>query len=658
MSRPHKNTILGKRDGVLILGLLEQDKMPEEFYDVLNGKMSRNDQTIRGFAKYVEKNNTQKWCSMTEEMKRKLVNRYFIDMLEKSSSGITKLCRICDFSNNLINLIKSLDQNHYSIPDSFVVFGCPESTDIDVTCFVRKEDNHMGKTKELSSESIQCIRLKLQDLGYDTENREIDINTVYVDPDTQMITGSSKGGVETQNIINATHMYHKQVMDEQTLIPRALHLHPMKNIEFTDEVIFEKLRAFAKFVLDYAEDLMTPRDYQSFRPIKMELYKQGGDQMIRYMQHILKHITLDPIKALAHHINMTKYHDRFKSMVMKLLQILLYSRCKETIYVKIQLADSIHRIVDVTKESKDHIEIYESGALWCMFRGNRGRHCPELFPLLLRLYDQTANHFLNKYVVEPLIFSREHVCSIQEKYHVVQGFDHGLLESFISSPEFYTDEFEAQWVEKHGLSSDVNRHFIIPCSDQKEFYRTYSALDQEVIDLFNQSFIFVDQRSPEWISMIKHRFVCGSSSGSIDNTTFQGSYNLIRGAVLELLAIHLFDPSSAGLPGFSKWFLGFIVEHDIKGSRGFAPDMVLISADSGDQIPEIIVVEIKGLKHNRKNADYYRGLHLATKQIRSAQDILSPKGISRDKLKITRGLILLCCIQDKELKMEIHHVDL
>lgn len=657
-----KQTSLGKKHGKLFLQILREDRMIPEFYAVLNEKMESMDNSVRDIIKYVENaskhdskhdSSAMKKLALIPEITRRIhVNAFLIDMLTNSvSKGITKLCRIYDFTDQDI---RHMIPDHFAKYDSILVIGCSESSDIDVCCYVREQDCYMGKTKELPDEEIESIREQLRSLGYDVDRRDLDLNVIYVDPIQQMITASSKGGTETQNIINATYMLHRQIMCPGSDLPLAMHLHPVKNIEFTREEIFEKLRAFAKYVLDYAEDVS--RDYLAFRPIKSDLYTQGGDEMMRFMKGILKYIVYDPVDVKRFDLDPIKYHDRFKSMTMKLLQILMHNRCNATAYVKADLAKSVHRIF--ADEGHELLSRYEAGAAWYLFRGNRGTFCPELFPMLLEQYDLIVDEFLSSIDIEPIVFDEDKISTVQREHKVVEALNDRMMSLFLKSPDIFTEEFETLWTGVHGSSLAVNSQFRIQSSDEKTFYESYKDLEPDVLSIFKQCFIFVDQRSPEWLSMLSQRFVCGNNNGTIDNSTFQGRYNLIRGATIELLAMHLFDPVlHAGLKGFKKWSLGFIVERNAVGSKGFAPDMVLISEPYTGSVPEFILVEIKGLKHSRKTGDYYRGLHLATKQIGSGRHILS-QFVSQEKLKIRRGLIILCCVEDQQFKMEVHHIDL
>ena len=133
---------------------------------------------------------------------------------------------------------------------------------------------------------------------------------------------------------------------------------------------------------------------------------------------------------------------------------------------------------------------------------------------------------------------------------------------------------------------------------------------------------------------------------------------MIRGAIYENYAIKLFEKilNDIGLTGYQTHTLGFIVDGDYKGSAGFAPDLIAIGR-TPHGILEFILIEIKGIKYLKRNTDYYRGLDLATKQIKSGSAILSAQ-LTPDQLIIQRGYVVLCCIEQDLFNMEIHQITL
>jgi hypothetical protein len=634
--------------GLCFLDLLRSNKMYEPFYTELQAKIENIDDCVRDIIKYIERHRS----THDYALDRRLINEYLISILESSlTRGFAKLSRIHTFTEDFMDNISDTGSKLYATYDSFIVFGCPESSDIDIVVFVPDNDSHDGKTKELSQKSINEIRRTLSTIGYD--ERDMDITTACVC--SGRIIGSSKGGAETQNIILATWKYHKQIMASDP-VPLALYLHPIDWIEFSESEIFDKLRAFAKYVLDYAEDIVPVDRYKIFRPIKKEIYAKGGDHMMILMRDILQYTIHDPEQIRINHMDQIKYHNHYKALVMKLIQIITHNKYNIISYSKKTLVDDIKLVFDDYKDAD--VKKYRDGAEWFLFRGTRGEYCSELFPKLLTIYHGIVDVFLAKYHVDPVIFSRDTMMRVQLDENILT-ITQELFEMFIASPNICTEAFEQKWKTIY-CDESINEKFQIISSDGKEFFDHLESLGIciDVIQLFKHSFIFLNQRSPEWLDMLANKFVCGSNAANINLNSFQGSYNLIRGSIIELLAIRLFDPdkhfkNNGSRCKFMKLNLGFIVESDTVGAKGFAPDLVLIGIS--DHAVELILVEIKGLHSLQKNSDYYRGLSLARHQVQSARQIFS-NSVSNDRLIIQRGIIILCCIKDERLIMEIHDI--
>lgn len=659
-----------KQIGKILRDKLIENKLCNHFYIDLETKIKANDNSVRDIIKSYKlhediKNDIK---DSTQSLDKNIINKILLRFFDQNAFaiGYNKLARIHTFTDDEIS---AMNPKQFAEHDSFIVMGCDESTDIDVVCFIgsdQKDNIKDGKTKELSKKSLDRLKLDLKNCGYDIENRKLDVTTAYVDPDTQMIIASSKGGAETQNIILETWTYHKQVMYPQEVIPMALHLHPMIKIEFTQKEIFDKLRSFAKYVLDHCEVISVKNDYRKFRPIKAELYVKGGDQMMKYMRNILDHIIHDPVVASEKKISMIEWHDKFKAIVMKLLQIICLYNCGKTAYRKKDIAKLVREIF--TNEDNVTVDKYESFATWYLFRGRIGEYDrilgPKFFELLITCYCDIVDDFLQRVNVKPIMFDLEQILKIKTKNKIMNSIDEELLLMFLKSPNKSTDEFEKEWRSEF-KNSQLNSLFLLKSSDSEEFYDRYekqSLIDEKIISVFKKCFIFEDQRSEVWLDMLENKFVCGKNSGTLDDS-FQGLYNLIRGSIIEQLAIHLFDPNNSDiklqskLSDHYKWQLGFIVESNTTGSKGFAPDMILIGTDPETKVLELIIVEIKGLKTHIRNADYYRGLNLATKQVGSGKKILS-QYLSSDKLIMRRGLILLCYVDNMNLMMEIHQVNI
>ena len=177
-------------------------------------------------------------------------------------------------------------------------------------------------------------------------------------------------------------------------------------------------------------------------------------------------------------------------------------------------------------------------------------------------------------------------------------------------------------------------------------FETQSTLPesrQEFLSLFgeshNENFIWVNQRSTTWLELLKF-YKCGNNSKEIADG-FAGKFNLIRGTIAEKLICSHFIFND-----FKKIELGLLVENTKKGSKGCAPDLLIYNALTKEVIP----VEIKCLKSNIKNADYYDCFILAQKQCESVKIILNTFVDSIVKRKI----VILSWFSDSELEYEIN----
>ncbi|VBB17693.1 hypothetical protein YASMINEVIRUS_156 [Yasminevirus sp. GU-2018] len=656
-------TVLTKKHAKQLAEIFRSGRMIPEFFEQLFVMFEKRDTQILDMIKEYEREIKSVDESQRENIvafRTKFVTEFFVRVLESSPMrGLHKVCRVYQFTSRELSLLLKDEFAEY---DSFVVIGCPESTDIDVVCFVREADVCNGHTKELSPDSVDKLRSELNTLGY-SPDKGMDINCVYVDPKTRTIVASSKGGTETQNIINATWMHHKQVMTTTTsepnseALPYALVLHPVDDITFTHEEVHDKIRAFAKYALDYSEE--TCRNYQKLRQIKSDLYTAGGDSMIVFMENLMDWIVHNPAHLKEHGLTGARWNDRFKAMVMKLIQIVLVWRLRRSVYVKYDLAESVKDIFCVSPGSEDGtitgptVGSLVSGAHWYLSRGRRGEFCESLFPILLKEYQSVVREFNSEKKFTTLTFECADLLRTHQTASLCPAMSSTMMRMFFDSPEVFTPEFESEWKSDHGNAS-INSQFVLKSSDEKEFYNYYSSAPSSTIDSFRKSFIFVDQRTSEWLDMLQNKFVCGSNSGTISTVTFQGNYNLIRGSVIEMMAMKLFNPEMIGLRNFKMWSLGFIVDENKHGASGFAPDAVLISSNDDLRSIELILIEIKGLKTLRHNSDYYRGLHLATSQIQSAKSILG----STETLTVRRGLILLCSVENSQFTIEAHLRDL
>ena len=654
-----------KRHIRMLIDIFKNNLLDAKFYDKLIDNIRNNKFNAISIQKEKRINNLS-----TNEYIIKKFNEYIIELYEHQQKyGQCK--KIIKIINNNFDFmeddIQTLLPNEFCNFDSFVIIGCPDSTDIDVIVFVSNNDISNGKiNKQLRNSDMTKLRDTITNLGYSPE-REIDYNLVYVDPLRQTIIASSKGGIETQNIILATWKYHNQIYDDELKIPYALKIHPIIEIEITPEELYNKALAFAKFVLEHAEDICI--DYkQQFRPIKMLLYSQGGINMMKFMECINKYILINFEKIDEYKLNKNIWKDRFKSIIMKLIQIILIFKRNDNIFIKNELALSIYNLFDDDKLS--NIDEYYNAALWFLYRGKLGNNnmAIELFNILIEKYIEIVNTLSStiKPIYNNIIQYNVLINLIKTNNDILRSMDDKSLHEFLMSPETPTEEFKKYWINKNSLYEfvsknielSINTKFIIKSTTRDEFINfmehnnLYENITKKLLLIFN----FTNQRSLEWLYLLNNKYICGSNSAIIDNT-FEANYNLMRGAIVEALLIHLlknelikFDSKYANNYQLQ---LGFIMESDNENSRAFAPDMILLNVNN--IVPEIILIELKCLKTLLKNSNYMRAIHLATKQLRSGCTIIR-KNISESELIINEGLIILASVQHTNIEFEIHRI--
>lgn len=562
-----------------------------------------------------------KFCFLTEKQQEEQIISF---LLEKNDAKlINKINRVYLLDEKTI---EGMFHDMYSTLKKFLIIGCPTSTDIDVLVFVDQEDQENGQTKPLRSSSVAELRSSIQALGYDT-TRDIDINVISVEDGK--INGCSKGGsTGTTMIALSTWMHHKQEVDGNGT-PTALVHYPMNFPEYTEEILLNAITAFALFFLKHFKVLCS--DYETHRNWVRFMFKQNSEDRMKKIKGIESKLHLSE-KSVPKD-KLTEWRSCWKSIMMKYLQIISFYNSGETRYTKEDLATYAAQFQPGIEDS----------AKWYLFRGKQGSG--ENVQFLLNILDN-----YNKLVVEildPNRFTRETIVLTPKKCTSIKLPPHVITE-FLQSPVVPSDKFEGFWKDGDYSINDV---FPIPTTDEAEFYKLLSSFP-EILKSLWEKFIFEDQRTDEWHRL--HTFYkCGRNSGGI-GSGFQGKYNLIRGCIIEALIIENLDTSFIGSTVI-PFSLGFVVaEKDVQDANGTAPDLMLLVIK--DDTVEIIPVEIKGLKYGNHNSDFYRGLNLASKQVRSAGKIIKENKPS--SLIVNRGLVILAHIHEENLEMERTLVDI
>lgn len=481
--------------------------------------------------------------------------------------------------------LESYCHSFYSSYISFVIIGCPHSTDIDVVCIVDHSSQQQGKTNPLFTKEIERLNREIyDDLGYD-KTKSLDINLISIKKNN--ITSLLKGGRETQNMILATYSLHKQK-------------YPCPNLDFVQIDILERCRAIAKFYLDNLENIAI--NYDQIRESKKQAYASTHD-MLEYSKILIGYIDLDNIHCTI------KWRDAMKSLTVKFIQLILLT----------------HNIYSYTKhEMIDRVSDFgydRDGLLWYLFRGRQGAENKQLF---IDLHNNYVT-ILNKY------FSEIKTTLTEINFDNIDRTYHDKFLHFFNSPNIGTIEFEQNWNETYGEDVSVNLMFESESSNEAERQILLNMFESK----FHANFIWTNQRSNEWIQMLKF-YVCGNNSAEIPSG-FAGKFNLIRGAIAETLIA-----DNLVFEDFNKISLGLLVFDNVQGSKGCAPDLILVNGK------EIIPVEIKCLRGPTKNSDYYGSFDLAQKQCDTVKNILD----SFQSGYIKRKLIILSWFEDNKLVYE------
>ena len=597
--------------------------------------------------------------TISHEEIRVLINEYLLTLFPtKRANAILKLYTFtqediakmflrCDDKYKLINKIDTI---------SFTVFGCKESTDIDVAVVVNTNKLFGGQFQNLSDDAIKYIISRLNVIGYDTITRKVDTVTICVDDGN--IIGVSKGGKELANVIAATRDYHRQ--------DKTLKQVPINTITFTYEIRNTKSIAYAKFLLVNLCSIFRGADYKNEETRDIKESTLGDKTRIfdtMTNPSVIDKIIFDPVTATENRLNLTEFHNTWKSIIMKLLQIIQIHFSDKTCYHKEELANEIRnmRCFDFGVDDA-RIDEFVQGALWYLFRGTRGAFCPTLFTTLHDIYcrifkDMLDDSKLNSYWVYINMGEYDNRIISDESFR-----------AFVDSPIIVTEAFTRAWKAKYGDTS-ISKIFMMGFTTKESFIEELRKLktSEENISSLIACLWFIQQRSAEWLDILSSgKLICGKNSTPVSGDE-QSQYNLIRGALTELIIINLLS-NKQSCPNTQKLIdeirhiigkddirhiigtddifclsVGFI-GNKVNGCKGCAPDLIIFCKD------KIIPVEIKTLKTSDDNSDRRRAISLAKKQNIRTREILVENDVN---IKIEYSFIILCSWCHGILNVEI-----
>ena len=322
----------------------------------------------------------------------------------------------------------------YAEFDSFIVFGCPESTDLDVAVIVKKEQDINLPVNETE------LRKLLQ------SDKELDIATICIK--NKIVTNTGKGGKEIQNIIHYTYDLHKQIYPNPVNGPIEVNM-------------IEKILATSKFILDNLKILIGEKEYAVERENKILAYK-GQWSRVDFVLSVLGKINYD---------NTPGYKNIMKSLVMKIIQLILLER-KEYEYTKRGLAEKFNNIFPNNLDN----------ALWFLFRGKEGTYSKECQQLLFNEFERIA-----------MTISRENLIWHKLDLDINNNptiLPNELYHEFLKSPFECNDAFEIGFTH-FSPDKSIGKHFLLECmnvnklpTDLAKNYIAIAQRSEEWIKLF------------------------------------------------------------------------------------------------------------------------------------------------------------------------------
>ena len=669
---PYKTTqINSKKEQDALLNLIKCDGLNDLFYTTIHKKLlDKNVHKLNGLRTFILiKFNNKTLKELNFEEVRKCINEYLKTFTAPKCA--TAISNMYTFNQEELEHMFVLDCVVIKAFIYFIIFGCKDSSDIDVAVVVDNNNSHNVQLSSLSSDAMTELLARLTALGYDTKTRKVDIVIICVSENK--IIRFSKGGQELTNVIVFTRDAHIQEMHD-------LHdIYKIKAIKITGKLFGDKVTACAKYILVKLINICSRAIYMKILTNKKSAFVNNNTRLEGMLDpNIIDNIIYDPELAIAHGLDLIEFHNTWKTIIMKLLQIIQLHDSDETHYHKEELAFAIRNMSSLKDNSIDDIEKFVQGALWYLYRGKRGTFCRTLFNTLHKIYCEIVKEtiFYNSNLITEMIYT-----NIDERTIAIISTDESatipinIVNAFIKSPVYVTPEFTMLWESKFG-SQSVNQIFKSDVTDIKTLLEQLDIhiSDKTIIPNFIACIWLIQQRSDEWLGILSSgTLICGKNSACVKIDDVQGIYNLIRGALTESIIIYLLSkPILRSEPNTQKLYYTIqtiIGEDDIfclsvgfigmkkHGSKGCSPDLIILGKN------KIIPVEIKTLKSSDHNSDWRRGISLAMKQNIRTRDILLENGIGVnsvgagagvDDIQIEYSLIILCCWHANNiLNMEI-----
>ena len=522
----------------------------------------------------------------------------------KNNSNLNKLQMFSEFwyKDFLADRFISLSNDYLQVL-SWNIFGCYNSTDIDICVMVDSPDFIKNINKNELLLDIQSIM--------DINNREIDYNLCYFDGKYYIFQKGSN--LMTQNIVSLTYKYHKQKY------PAIF-----TDLSHNNLTINEIFPFCNKFILEKSKILIGNNNYNEIiRKSKISLFHTYGIEYIQLIRLILSNII---------EINTKIWKDIFKTLIMKIIQTIIVYNNILLEYTKPELIITFEKLYPNTQQL----------LLYAFTRTLNGIFDKNILFQIINVYSNILIENYNNNRLEWFLLPQIDLTNNPTL------FSNELFQLFIQSPIELTDEFWNKYIQFNN-NYNINNNSNNSNNNNESFnlsnYVNIVCNGFEYLPNNLQSFVFnMNQRTNEWKQLL-NTYQCGRNSAVtselLENPKWL--YNLFRGSIVELMIINsqILNEYLLNYFGFDtkQVTIGLMVESLEPHSIGCSPDMLIVT-----NAMNVIPIEIKCLqeKPNLFNHHYRRAIDLATKQLTTAINIITKH--TNQTLRI--GLILIVYVYE------------
>lgn len=485
---------------------------------------------------------------------------------------------------------------------SWIIFGCPLSSDIDVILLTTSEYYINGSfigtyNLEKIGNWIKRVYLRKRKINM-TINFDHDKNILYLNNrpldvslgilKNNKIIYMTKGCQETTNpIIHATFKYHPQVFKNNPIADDFENEHPLC-----------RLNSISKYIFQNYKVLFPQHLHDEISKFKAHSFKNDIKRN-NYMFSLLPNIDILHLDDyFGNNGNMSDKIDVVKSLTIKLSQFLLLM-CGKMAFTRELICHNVNLLYPGIGDA----------VFFRLSRGKWSTNIPQYdcFPLLLDVLREymtivppPLSWSIHNFNDDVLQHFSETYCS--HKHDHVMG---RIIREFFLSPAKPSEDFKNMFKNKFP-DRDFSDAFMNECSPSSQVpewlsnsvfvqttYPQRSKEWKEIWSRYNNPSFVPDLSSDDWISK---------------------NYPLIRGCIIELLVQKCF--CFDGKP--------IIISFMLKNNNFIAPDLLVINNVNDPGKKRITVVEIKALMMPpnmtlcENSNDYLRELSLATQQVVSA----------------------------------------